>query len=397
MVDGQPAAAGPLLRLRVRLPRPREGHRAHRRSRRWIAAPRKRPARGGRRGRARQAQAVSGLEQLADIAVNALAQKDKVIASDAIVALRSVLVDYLTRKQALRAGLVRHRRARCATTPTSWRWPPSRWRTWRATAPGSSGRGCGRSGRSSARRWRRMPEMAHVVAIDTRYVGEAALAAGDRDGARPDREVHEHLPARRAERARRAHRVQRAEPVPPARRGAAGGAGEAVRGRRRCWSRSPATSSTTPSWRTVTGLGFVTETAAYDLCALCEVASEHAAARHDRLLRVFLEIDEEAETQAEERALRGVRKAQAKLATYYLSTRRGRPRARHLRRHGGTSRPSGCAPSATRCWPSRRRTSGRSSTAARTSTTCRSPARNAAQFFAQFPALRHDEPPTRAG
>ena len=66
------------------------------------------------------------------------------------------------------------------------------------------------------------------------------------------------------------------------------------------------------------GLGFVTETAAYDLCALCEAASELFAPCHDRLLRVFLEIDKEAETTAEEKALRGVRKAQAKLASFYL-------------------------------------------------------------------------------
>ncbi len=63
---------------------------------------------------------------------------------------------------------------------------------------------------------------------------------------------------------------------------------------------------------------FVTETAAYDMCALCEMANEHDATCHDRLLGVFLEIDREPETQAEETALRGVRKAQAKLASYYL-------------------------------------------------------------------------------
>jgi hypothetical protein len=66
------------------------------------------------------------------------------------------------------------------------------------------------------------------------------------------------------------------------------------------------------------GLGFVTETAAYDLCSLCELASDLASDMHDRLLAIFLEIDKEAETTAEEKALRGVRKAQAKLATFYL-------------------------------------------------------------------------------
>src|SRR4051812_12579546 len=50
---------------------------------------------------ARQAQATSGLAHLADIAVNALGQKDKVIASDASAALRQLLVDYQTRKPGL--------------------------------------------------------------------------------------------------------------------------------------------------------------------------------------------------------------------------------------------------------------------------------------------------------
>jgi hypothetical protein len=68
------------------------------------------------------------------------------------------------------------------------------------------------------------------------------------------------------------------------------------------------------------GMGFVTETVAYDLCALCEIASARRAACHDRLLAVFLEIDKQPENQAEERALRGVRKAQAKLASYYLGS-----------------------------------------------------------------------------
>jgi hypothetical protein len=66
------------------------------------------------------------------------------------------------------------------------------------------------------------------------------------------------------------------------------------------------------------GLGFVAETAAYDLCALCELANELGAPVHDRLLATFLEIDKEAENSAQEKALRGVRKAQAKLAAYYL-------------------------------------------------------------------------------
>ena len=66
-------------------------------------------------------------------------------------------------------------------------------------------------------------------------------------------------------------------------------------------------------------LGFVTETAAHDLGVLCERAFEHGSACHDTLLGIFLEVDKEPETRAEEQTLRGVRKAQVKLATFYLA------------------------------------------------------------------------------
>ena len=73
-----------------------------------------------------------------------------------------------------------------------------------------------------------------------------------------------------------------------------------------------------------TGLPFVLETAAYDLCTLNELAFELGAARRDELLAIFLEVDKEAEEGHElEASLRGVRKAQVKLATYYLTNGAG--------------------------------------------------------------------------
>jgi hypothetical protein len=42
------------------------------------------------------------------------------------------------------------------------------------------------------------------------------------------------------------------------------------------------------------------------------------APSHDQLLKVLLEVDKEAESQTQEHTLRGVRKAQAKLASFYL-------------------------------------------------------------------------------
>lgn len=65
-------------------------------------------------------------------------------------------------------------------------------------------------------------------------------------------------------------------------------------------------------------LGFVLETAAYDLCSLNELAFDLNAKDRPELLRVFLQVDKEGEGAKREAALRGVRKAQVKLACYYL-------------------------------------------------------------------------------
>ena len=66
-------------------------------------------------------------------------------------------------------------------------------------------------------------------------------------------------------------------------------------------------------------LPFVLESAAYDLGQLLEYAHRQRAAEHDALLGIFLELDREPEARGMEASLRGVRKAQVKLATWYLS------------------------------------------------------------------------------
>ena len=68
-------------------------------------------------------------------------------------------------------------------------------------------------------------------------------------------------------------------------------------------------------------LGFVTETVAYDVGALCEVAHEIKSDVEDRLLKILLEVDPTtSEGEVQEASLRGVRKAQLKLAAYYLDS-----------------------------------------------------------------------------
>ncbi len=65
-------------------------------------------------------------------------------------------------------------------------------------------------------------------------------------------------------------------------------------------------------------LPFVMETAAYDLSELCERAHQQRSPAAPALLRIFLQVDREGEGEAQEKSLRGVRKAQLKLATWYL-------------------------------------------------------------------------------
>lgn len=67
-------------------------------------------------------------------------------------------------------------------------------------------------------------------------------------------------------------------------------------------------------------LGFLLETAAFDLGTLLEAAHRRGSPVHDPLLAVFLDLDREPEGgRSQEASLRGVRKAQIKLATWYLT------------------------------------------------------------------------------
>ena len=65
-------------------------------------------------------------------------------------------------------------------------------------------------------------------------------------------------------------------------------------------------------------LPFILETVAYDLCALNELAYEKDSPSARELLRIFLQVDRESGSEVQETSLRGVRKAQVKLATFYL-------------------------------------------------------------------------------
>jgi hypothetical protein len=263
---------------------------------------------------ARQGQTVTSMEQLADVAVNALSQKDKVIASDAIRALRSVIAEYLPQKARLNQAWFVIGPALQANPDLVALAPDSLadlaaariWLEWKGLRQmrGVFGEAL-----------KAMPQMAHVVAIETRYVGEAALACSELSVLSLSiKFMNTYLRA-----ALNARDVGTAYNVLNQYRQLA----EAV-----LRAGDPQATANLPNIAVYfkyyaqlahgMGLGFVTETAAYDLGGLCELASTTDAPVHDQLLATFLEIDKEAETTAQEKALRGVRKAQAKLAAYYL-------------------------------------------------------------------------------
>jgi len=260
---------------------------------------------------ARQAMCVAAMEHLSDVAVNAVAQKDKIIASHATAALRTAVVRYQPHKASLPddwfavGPRIRSNPDFIAMEADSLRDLESQrlWFEWKVL----------RHLRSVfSESLNHLPEMAHVVAIETRYVGEAALQRDDRAVvAAAVKYFNTYL------------------------RGAINS-----RDVRACYNilnqyRLLAELLLRHGWSDLVlaiahhlayygqvargaGMVFVTETSAHDLGALCERAFDAASPAHDTMLGVLLEVDREAETKSDEKALRGVRKAQVKLATYYL-------------------------------------------------------------------------------
>lgn len=260
---------------------------------------------------ARQALAAASLEHLADVAVNCVAQKDKVIASQAVGTFHRVLASYLKDKRALPAAWfalgsgMREDPDFASMAPASLAQIGERqtWFEWKAL----------RQLRAVyAESLASLPEVAHIVALETRRIGEVAVTTGDAAVLSAvlmffNTYLRTALNARNVRAAYNVLNEYRNLAEGTMRAGHHGTA-EEIAGYFRYYGQTAHALE----------LGFVTETAAYDLSALCEQAFDLGAPCHDALLRTFLEVDKEAETKAEEKTLRGVRKAQVRLATYYL-------------------------------------------------------------------------------
>ena len=258
-----------------------------------------------------QHNVLAAIEQLADIGVNAVSQKDRGIAAGVTNALMGLATLYLREKASLEPSWfeigpeLRKNPDFVAMTDESLRDLGAK-KTWVEfkilrqfeTLFGDS--------------VKEMRDVARVVAINTRYIGEAALRAGDREVlvlVTKFFNTYLRVTINTAE-VRTAYNVLNQYRLLV----------ENVL--RFGWDEIALEFAKHLSYygqlAQSRGLGFVTETAAYDLCALCETAFSVRSKYQDAMLRVFLEVDRESESAEQELALRGVRKAQVKLATFYL-------------------------------------------------------------------------------
>lgn len=261
----------------------------------------------------RQQRALRGVEQLADIAVNATSQKDKAIAAGAVDAIKDLAVTYLGDKRAVgnewfvvgahirqNPDFVSLAKESVDDIADKHIWLEYKiLRQYQSIYNESLGE---------------MPDVNHLIAINTRYIGEAALRASDGEAlALAVKFFNTYLRATlNSERwnIRTAYNV--------------------LNQYRQLTERALEMGQTALVSQIAfffkyygqiahgMELGFVTETVAYDLATLCERAFAMKAPSHDGILKVLLEVDKEAESQEQEHTLRGVRKAQAKLASFYL-------------------------------------------------------------------------------
>jgi hypothetical protein len=258
-----------------------------------------------------QAVTLGAMEELTDITSNSISGKDKIIASSAVDALKDFTLEYLKHKPNAAArwfeigANIRQNPDFVAMDPESLH-DLERRRTWVEWKVMRQYLGIFNEALATMR------DINYLVAIDTRYIGEAAGAARDTELIQlVYRFMNSYLRAAlNARDVRTAYNILNqyrllVESMLRQRTGAA------VEGVRHMFYYGHVSYDMK--------LTFVTETVAYDVAALCQVASELSLPEEDEILRQFLELDRPLRVQSQETALLGVRKAQVKLATYYLS------------------------------------------------------------------------------
>ena len=272
-----------------------------------------------------QAVVLGAMEELTDICSHSISAKDKIIAGGAVDAIKDLVISYLESKpyahpQWFRVGsgirgnpdfvaMAAESLAELERTKT--------WVEWKALRQYL---GIYNDSLTSMR------DINYLIAIDTRYIGEAGLRAGDRELVElVVRYVNSFLRTTiNAKDVRTAYNVlnqYRLLVETMLRSGWAHVALQCVQHMKYYGHLS-----------FERNLTFVTETVAYDVATLCQLAHTLAevdsrAAHADResvasieraLLDEFLELDQPLVDRRQEKGLLGVRKAQVKLACYYL-------------------------------------------------------------------------------
>jgi hypothetical protein len=257
-------------------------------------------------------EVIEGIEQLADVALNAIENKDKSISMHSVDALRDLTFDYLTRKDGLPAAWfdVTEPIQRNPDFVSMTRDAHDDLRTRRLWLEMKVLRQYQMLYGEALNKTR---DINYLIAINTRLLGERVMVEGDREAhrlvvkffntflrntinARDQRTAYNVLNQYRllAEWTLRGGETERVAEI----------------------------ANYFKYYGQLAfnlGLPFILETVAYDLCALNELAYDLGVPGKDAILAVFLEVDKEAEEGHEhEASLRGVRKAQVKLATYYL-------------------------------------------------------------------------------
>jgi hypothetical protein len=260
-----------------------------------------------------QAEMLFALEELTDIANNSISGKDKIIASAAVDALKDLAVEYLKVKpDASEAWFgigpqIRENPDFVAMDSESLADLELRhtWVEWKVMRQYLS---------IYNEALNSMRDITYVIAIDTRYIGEAATRAKDAELVDlvfrfMNSYMRSALNARDVRTAYNVLNQYRKLGESMVQEGNAKAAAEAARHMKYYGLLSFDME-----------LSFVTETVAYDLSALAQLANELSSPAEQAILGEFLELDRPPFVRGNDKALMGVRKAQVKLAAYYLST-----------------------------------------------------------------------------
>lgn len=260
-----------------------------------------------------QVRAIAALEELTDVTSSSIGQKDKVIASAAVDAMKDLVLDYLKQKPLDDCPWFRlSEDARMnpdfvAMDPESLEDLELRrtWFEWKAMRQylGVFNEALGA-----------MRDIDYLVAIDARYLGAAAAAARDVELVRlvlhyKNSFIRSTLNARDV---RTAYNILNQYRILVE---------HLVRDDTLSDMAIEAVGYLAYYGRMSFGmeLPFVTETIAYDFSSLCQVAAECQARCETQLLERFLQLDQPLRKGSDEPALLGIRKAQVKLATFYLA------------------------------------------------------------------------------